>query len=115
MTAKIGAEITGVSLEEPFDDSGIERVVAALKQYKVLVFPDQVKVGPHELLAFATQFTTPEMDGDPGLVHPDIVPGVRMTITDGTGFTRLLNFLFEQTQFPECQLRVSWRKGAIAV
>jgi taurine dioxygenase len=77
----IGAQIDGIDLSHPLGDAR-DKLVAALDDYKVLVFHDQHKVGPRQLLDFASNFGAPETAEHPVLQqHPD-VPGVFVIVSD---------------------------------
>jgi len=86
LTENIGARIDGLDLERPLTEVHLALMIEALEKHKVLVFPNQINVGPEELLAFSARFTTPDTSPHRGRVHKDIIPGVRMVITDGKGF-----------------------------
>jgi taurine dioxygenase len=51
----LGAEITGVDLENPLDDATVKAIADAHAQYEVIVFPQQ-KIGSEDLMRFGRYF-----------------------------------------------------------
>lgn len=74
LTGTFGAEIRGVDLAMAPDDEVVEKLLAALAEYKVLLFRDQHAVGPKEQLAFASRFGQPEVH--PTHPHVEELPAV---------------------------------------
>jgi len=58
MTGALGAELMGVDLSAPLDDSVFEAIHAALLDYQVICFREQT-LSPAQHLAFATRFGEP--------------------------------------------------------
>ena len=75
LTGIFGARITDIDLSQPLEDATISALSSALKQYKVLVFPEQHSLTPEKHLALAKRFgrveiphpTWPDYPGSPGL------------------------------------------------
>ncbi|MFD4522555.1 TauD/TfdA dioxygenase family protein [Streptomyces sp. NPDC058470] len=78
VTAKIGAQISGVDIAKPLDDETIAAVRAALNEHKALVF-DAHGLDDEGQQAFARQFgdlttahpTVPAVDGAPNVLPVD--------------------------------------------
>ncbi|WP_405932312.1 TauD/TfdA dioxygenase family protein [Streptomyces sp. NBC_00827] len=78
VTAKIGAQISGIDIAKPFDDETIAAVRAALNEHKALVF-DAEGLDDEGQQAFARQFgdlttahpTVPAVDGAPNVLPVD--------------------------------------------
>jgi taurine dioxygenase len=56
LDAPLGAEITGLDLAHPVDDSTLDAVTAALDRHAVLVFRDQAALTPEAQIAFSRRF-----------------------------------------------------------
>ncbi|MCX4974475.1 TauD/TfdA family dioxygenase [Streptomyces sp. NBC_00620] len=78
VTAKIGAQISGIDIAKPLDDETIAAVRAALNEHKALVF-DAEGLDDEGQQAFARQFgdlttahpTVPAVDGAPNVLPVD--------------------------------------------
>src|SRR5260221_3398033 len=62
LTARIGAELSGIALSQPLDAATIAAIVEAFRQHSVLVFTGQRKLSAEEQLAFARCFGEVEID-----------------------------------------------------
>ena len=83
ITGVFGARITGIDLAQQHSDATIGEISAALKKYKVLVFPDQQSLTPEKHLAFGKRFGTVETTHPTWPSYPGS-PGVLMLTMDGT-------------------------------
>lgn len=87
LTGQFGARITGIDLTGPLQEKTIRSIWSALKQYKVLVFPDQQALTPDKHLAFAKHFGKVELHHPS---HPDYPgnPGLKVLKSSGEGMAR---------------------------
>ena len=82
LTGVFGSEVLNVDLSVLLGADKVADLVSGLKRYKVLVFREQHKVGPAELLAVARHFGEPETAQHP--THADLqgYPGVKELISN---------------------------------
>ena len=83
ISGTFGAEIHGLDASVALTPDVVGKLWETFDDYKVLVFRDQLAVGPPEHLAFARNFGTPEIH--PYLTHVDDVPEVSIHESFGTG------------------------------
>jgi taurine dioxygenase len=62
VTARIGAEVSGIDVSRPLDAATIAAITAAFHAHSVLFFTGQRPLSPEEHLAFARQFGEVEID-----------------------------------------------------
>src|SRR5947209_2502707 len=74
VTARIGAEVSGIDVSQPLDDATIAAVTKAFHAHSVLFFTGQRSLAPEELLAFARQFG--EVEIDDFQTHASAVPEI---------------------------------------
>jgi len=80
----IGAQISGLDLTKRIEPSNFEKILKALYQYQMLVFPDQ-KISQLNMLEFSKYFGKPEIFPDP-TEHTGEVPEIlRLTNLDMNG------------------------------
>jgi len=84
ITGVFGARITGLDLGEAPPAPVVSEIAAALKRYKVLVFPDQPNLTPDKHLALSARFGSVEL---PHPTWPDYpgCPGVKVLTMMGEG------------------------------
>jgi len=83
ISGTFGAEIHGVDASATITPEVIAKLWETFFDYKLLVFRDQLAVGPREHLAFARNFGSPEIH--PYLTHVSDVPEVSIHESFGTG------------------------------
>jgi taurine dioxygenase len=86
VTGIFGAEITGIDLSKPIDDRLRAQINQLIGEYKVVVFRDQLSVGPAELARFAANFGTVETAPHPVLPDWPGVPEVKIITADGSEY-----------------------------
>jgi len=86
ITGHFGAEVAGIDLAKPLSPELIAEIDRAFSDYKVLVFRDQDRVGPQELLDLARHFGTADMEHHPSHAPVDGLEAVKRLVTDGRGF-----------------------------
>lgn len=86
ITGIFGAEIAGIDLSRPIDDRLRAQIESLIGEYKVLVFPNQLGVGPAELARFAANFGPVETVPHPVLPDYPGVPAVKIIKTEGTEY-----------------------------
>jgi taurine dioxygenase len=62
LTARIGAEVSGIDVSQPLDEAVLAEVTAAFHEHSVIFFTGQRKLSGEEQLAFASQFGEVEID-----------------------------------------------------
>ena len=83
LTGVFGARIRGLDCSAGLHDTTIREISAALKKYRVLVFPELSALTPEQHLAFAKRFGTEEL---PHPTWPDYpgCPGLKVISLDGS-------------------------------
>jgi taurine dioxygenase len=74
VTARIGAEVSGIDVSQPLDDATIAAITEAFHQHSVLFFSGQRPLSPAEQASFARQFG--EVEVDDFQTHASILPEV---------------------------------------
>lgn len=84
ITPICGAEIVGVDMTKPIEQSMVEKIDRLLRERKVLVFREQFGVDAHDLARFASHFGKPETAPHPD--HEDFpdVPAVKVIVANGS-------------------------------
>ena len=78
LTGTFGALVQGADIARSHDAAQTEAIADLLSQYKVLVFRDQHRVGPQQLLDFSSGFGAPETAEHPQHLDYPGVPGVKV-------------------------------------
>src|SRR5581483_11433824 len=86
ITGALGAEVSNLDLSAPITDDTAQAIRDALREYKVLVFRDQMSVQPEDLLAFGSIFGEPETAEHPAWPSAPGVPGVKVLTTNSLDF-----------------------------
>jgi taurine dioxygenase len=87
LTGTFGARVENFDVGRPIDGAAADELGAALRQYRVLVFPEQTAVGPAELLTFAEQFGVAETAEHPNHQSWPDLPAVKVLVSDGPAAT----------------------------
>jgi taurine dioxygenase len=86
LTGVIGAEVSEVDLAAALPPDVVAEIDRALRDYKVVVFRDQLAIRPRDLLALAEHFGQPEVERHSTHASFPDVPAVKILVTDGGGF-----------------------------
>src|SRR3954452_6870594 len=78
LNGTFGARVVDVDLSVHLDDAAVGALTKTLREHKVLVFPDQIALGPREQLALAQRLGEPEYAPHPTHPDHDDAPGVKV-------------------------------------